>query len=162
MDKTIEILELLAGNCRLEAAQIAAMVDLPAAEVRRIIADLEANHTILSYRTMVNWDRVGKERVVALIEARVTPQRDVGFEAIAKRVGRHQEVKNLYLMSGAYDLAVFVEGRTMKDVANFVATKLAPLDGVTGTTTHFVLQTFKEEGVLLGDGEDDRRLVVSP
>lgn len=157
-----EILELLAGNSRLTTAEIATLVGLPEAEVHRIIAELEDNGTILSYRTLINWDRVFKERVQAFIEVQVSPQRDVGFEAVARRIGRYPEVKNLYLMSGAFDLAVLVEGRTMKDVAHFVATKLAPPEGVKGTTTHFVLQTFKEEGVILGDGEKDRRLVVSP
>jgi len=161
-DKSMEILELLAKNSRLTTDQIATMLELPEAEVERTIAELEANGTILSYRTLVNWDRVDKERVLAFIEVQVTPQREVGFEAIAERVGRYPEVKDLYLMSGAFDLAVLVEGRSMKDVANFVATKLAPLDGVKGTSTHFVLQTFKEEGVILSDGEKNRRLVVSP
>lgn len=162
MGKTMEILELLAKNSRMKTAQIATMLDLPETEVERTIKELEVNRTILGYRTQINWDRVGKERVLALIEVKVTPQREVGFDAVAQRIGRYPEVKNLHLMSGAFDLVVFVEGRTMKDVADFVATKLAPLDGVNATTTHFVLQTFKEEGVLLNDGEDDRRLVVSP
>lgn len=162
MDKSMEILDLLARNSRLSTSQIATMLELSEAEVERAIAELEANGTILSYRTLVNWDRVDKERVLAFIEVKVTPQRDVGFDATAERIGRYPEVKNLYLMSGAFDLAVLVEGRTMKEVANFVATKLAPLDGVNATTTHFVLQTFKEEGVVLTDGEKDRRLVVSP
>lgn len=162
VDKTMEILELLAKDACMTTAQMATMLELPEAEVERTIAELKSSGTILGSRTLVNWDRAGKERVVAFIEVRVNPQREVGFRAVAERVGRHPEVKTLYLMSGTYDLAVMVECRTMKEVANFVSTKLAPLDGVNGTTTHFVLQTFKEEGVILGDGEKDRRLVVSP
>lgn len=161
-DKDLEILELLAKNSRLTSAQIATLLDLTETEVEQTITQLENNGTILSYRTLINWDKVDKERVLAFIEVKVTPQRGVGFEAVAERIGRYPEVKNLYLVSGLFDLAVLVEGRTMKEVANFVATKLAPLEGVTATTTHFVLQTFKEEGVILSDGEKDRRLVVSP
>ncbi|MGQ5711788.1 Lrp/AsnC family transcriptional regulator [Desulforudis sp. DRI-14] len=162
MEDKLQILELLAGDARLTPERIAVMLDRPEAEVRDAVAELEANHTILGYRTMVNWEKVGKERILALIEVRVTPQREVGFQAIAERIGRYPEVKSLYLMSGAFDLAVFIEGKTIQEVAFFVATKLAPLDGVTHTTTHFVLQTFKEGGVILTDGRDDHRLVMSP
>ncbi|KUK40871.1 MAG: Putative transcriptional regulator, AsnC family [Clostridia bacterium 62_21] len=161
-DRSTEILELLASNCRLTADQIAGMLDMDAEEVRRTIAALEAKKIILGYRAMVNWERAGKERVLAFIEIKVQPQRDVGFQAVAERIYRYPEVKTLYLMSGAFDLAALVEGRTMQDVANFVATKLAPIEGVMSTTTHFVMQTYKEEGVVLDEYQKDRRLVVSP
>jgi len=161
-DRSTEILELLASNCRLTADQIASMLDMDAEEVRRTIAALEAKKIILGYRAMVNWERAGKERVLAFIEIKVQPQRDVGFQAVAERIYRYPEVKTLYLMSGAFDLAALVEGRTMQDVANFVATKLAPIEGVMSTTTHFVMQTYKEEGVVLDEYQKDRRLVVSP
>lgn len=161
-DRKLEILELLAENARLTPDKIAVMLGEPEDEVRAAIAELENDHTILAYRTLINWDKVSRSRILALIEVRVAPQRDVGFRATAERIGRFPEVKTLYLMSGAFDLAVLVEGQTMQEVAFFVATKLAPLDGVTSTTSHFVLQPFKKEGVIVEDGEDDHRLVVSP
>ncbi len=160
--KSREILELLAENSRFSSEEMATMLDLSVSEVEEIIAELEENGTILSYRALINWDQVDKEIVLAFIEVQVTPERDVGFEAIAERIGRYPEVKSLYLMSGGFDLSVLVEGRTMKEVSNFVAKKLAPLDGVRSTTTHFIMQKFKEEGVILKDGEKDRRLVVAP
>ncbi|MBO8127910.1 MAG: Lrp/AsnC family transcriptional regulator [Peptococcaceae bacterium] len=138
------------------------MLEMTEEEVKNIITELEANKTIFGYRTLINWDKANKEHVLALIEVKVTPQRDVGFKAVAERIGRYPEVKTLYLMSGAYDLAVFVEGRTMQEISNFVATKLAPLDGVTSTVTHFVMQTYKSEGIILENGEEDHRLVMSP
>ncbi|MBU4534162.1 MAG: Lrp/AsnC family transcriptional regulator [Eubacteriales bacterium] len=162
MDVRMEVLELLAENARLTIEQLATMLDLDEQEARRLVEELEESHTILGYRTLVNWDKVQKERVTALIEVKVTPQRDVGFRAVAERIGRFPEVKSLHLMSGAYDLAVFIEGRTMQEVAFFVATKLAPIDGVMSTTTHFVLQTFKKEGILLEEADGDHRLVMSP
>ncbi|MDP3050137.1 MAG: Lrp/AsnC family transcriptional regulator [Eubacteriales bacterium] len=158
----MEVLELLAENARLTIEQLATMLDLDEQEARRLVEELEESHTILGYRTLVNWDKVQKERVTALIAVKVTPQRDVGFRAVAERIGRFPEVKSLHLMSGAYDLAVFIEGRTMQEVAFFVATKLAPIDGVMSTTTHFVLQTFKKEGILLEEADGDHRLVMSP
>lgn len=162
MNKRQEILELLACNPRLEPKTIATMLEMTEEEVKNIITELEANKTIFGYRTLINWDKANKEHVLALIEVKVTPQRDVGFKAVAERIGRYPEVKTLYLMSGAYDLAVFVEGRTMQEISNFVATKLAPLDGVTSTVTHFVMQTYKSEGIILENGEEDHRLVMSP
>ncbi|MEW5762445.1 MAG: Lrp/AsnC family transcriptional regulator [Bacillota bacterium] len=162
MDRSVEILELLSSNCRLAVEEIAAMLAVPVDEVKRTIAELEAGKVILGYRAMVNWEKVGKERVLAFIEIKVQPQREVGFQAVAERIYRYPQVKTLYLMSGAFDLAALVEGRSMQDVANFVATKLAPIEGVMSTTTHFVMQTYKEEGVVLDEYEKDRRLVVSP
>ncbi len=162
MDLQLKVLELLAENARLTTGQLATMLDMPEDEVAGLVKQLEENHTIIGYRTLVNWEKVGKEKVTALIEVKVTPERDVGFTAIAERIGRFPEVKTLHLMSGTFDLAVFIEGRTMQEVAFFVATKLAPIDGVTSTTTHFVLQTYKKEGILLEDEDGDHRLVMLP
>jgi len=116
----------------------------------------------LKYITLVNWEKVGEEKVSALIEVRLTPQRDVGFDAVAERISRFPEVRSVRLVSGTYDLAVNIEGRSMREVSNFVATKLATIEGVVSTTTHFVLKTYKQDGVIIGDEEEDRRLVVSP
>ncbi|NHM26816.1 Lrp/AsnC family transcriptional regulator [Desulfofundulus sp. TPOSR] len=158
----MELLELLEGNARLTPEEIAVMLQSDPGEVRRVIQELEENKTILKYITLVNWEKAGEEKVSALIEVRITPQRDVGFDAVARRICRFPEVRSVRLMSGAYDLAVFIEGRTMREVSHFVATKLATIEGVISTTTHFVLKTYKQDGVIVDDGEEDRRLMVTP
>ena len=117
---------------------------------------------IVKYHTIINWEKAGVDVVSAIITVRITPQREVGFDAIAERIYRFPEVRNLYLMSGSFDLLVMVEGQTMKEVAHFVSTKLATIDGVISTTSHFVLKKYKEEGVIIEDREKDRRLVVTP
>ncbi|MHB8171156.1 MAG: Lrp/AsnC family transcriptional regulator [Thermincolia bacterium] len=157
-----QILELLEDDSRLTAEQIATMVNMDAAQVRGRIKELEENRTIIKYHTLINWEKAGEEIVTALIEVKVTPQREVGFDAVAERIYRFPEVRSVYLMSGAYDLAVMIEGRTMKEVALFVAMRLATIEYVLSTATHFVLKKYKEEGVILEDKEEDRRLVVSP
>ncbi len=159
---TLELLELLEDNARLTPEEIAVMLQADVGEVRRAIKELEQNKTILKYMTLVNWEKAGEEKVSALIEVRITPQRDVGFDGVARRICRFPEVRSVRLMSGAYDLAVFIEGRTMREVSHFVATKLATIEGVISTTTHFVLKTYKQDGVIIEDTEEDRRLMVSP
>lgn len=159
---TKEILELLQDNAKLTPEEIAVMLDMDAAEVQSIIKELEDKKVILRYMTLVNWEKVGEEKVSALIEVRITPQRDVGFDAVAERIYRFPEVRSMRLMSGTYDLAVFLEGSSMKEISHFVSTKLATVEGVVSTTTHFVLKTYKQDGVILEDGEEDRRLMISP
>lgn len=161
-DKTRQILELLEDNARLTAKEIAVMLDMEVADVQAVIRELEDKKVILKYMTLVNHEKLGEEKVSALIEVRITPQRDVGFDGVAERVYRFPEVRSMRLMSGTYDLAVFVEGRTMKEISHFVSTKLATIEGVISTTTHFVLKTYKQDGVILEDGEEDRRLMISP
>ncbi|MQL52676.1 winged helix-turn-helix transcriptional regulator [Desulfofundulus thermobenzoicus] len=161
-DAVKEILEILENNSRLKPEEIAVMLNLDAGKVRETIAALEENKTILKYMTLVNWEKVGEEKVSALIEVRITPQRDVGFDGVAERIYRYPEVRSVRLMSGAYDLAVFIEGRTMREVSHFVATRLATIEGVISTTTHFVLKTYKQDGVIVEDGEENRRLKVTP
>jgi DNA-binding Lrp family transcriptional regulator len=161
-DLTREILELLEDNARLTPEEIAVMLDVEANVVRQVIREMEDKKVILGYITLVNWEKVGEEKVSALIEVRITPQRDVGFDAVAERIYRFPEVRSMRLMSGTYDLAVFLEGRSMKEISNFVSTKLATIEGVVSTTTHFVLKTYKQDGVIMEDGEEDRRLVISP
>ncbi len=163
MDNTTrEILELLEDNAKLTPDEIAVMLNIDAAEVRGMIKELENQKAILSYMTLINWEKMGEEKVSALIEVRITPQRDVGFDAVAERIYRFPEVRSMRLMSGTYDLAVFLEGRSMKEVSHFVSTKLATIEGVVSTTTHFVLKTYKQDGVIMEDGEEDRRLMISP
>lgn len=157
-----EILEIIESDPRLTHSQIAAMLDLEEKDVARQIKELEERKIILGYFTLVNWDRVGEERVSALIEVKITPQRDVGFDAVAERIYRFPEVKSVRLMSGAYDLAVMIEGHTMKQVAFFVSQKLATIDGVQSTATHFVLKTYKHHGTIVEDGEEDRRQMIVP
>ncbi|MHB1041991.1 MAG: Lrp/AsnC family transcriptional regulator [Eubacteriales bacterium] len=157
-----EILEIIESDPCLTHSQIAAMLDMEEEEVARQIKELEEKKIILGYFTLVNWDRVGEERVSALIEVKITPQRDVGFDAVAERIYRFPEVKSVRLMSGAYDLAVMIEGHTMKQVAFFVSQKLATIDGVQSTATHFVLKTYKHHGAIVEDGEEDRRQMIVP
>jgi DNA-binding Lrp family transcriptional regulator len=129
-------------------------------EVAAAIADMERKGVILRYSPVINWDKTARERVEAMIEVRVTPQRDQGFDAIAERIYRFDEVKSVYLMSGAYDLLLLVEAPTLKELAFFVHTKLSTLETVTGTATHFVLKRYKSEGIIFEDGKEDKRLVV--
>lgn len=158
----LEILELLQNNSRLTAQQIAVMTGREEEEVRKIVEKLEADKTIIKYFTLINWEKAGVEKVSALIEVKMTPQRDVGFDSVAERIYRFPEVKTVHLMSGAYDLAVLVEGVTMKEVALFVATKLATIENVLSTATHFVLKTYKQDGFVFEDRETDKRLVIMP
>ncbi|MDT8900220.1 Lrp/AsnC family transcriptional regulator [Anaeroselena agilis] len=157
-----ELLELLEKDHTLTVAQLAVMLDKPQDEIAALIKQFEADKTIVKYQTIVNWEKAGADRVTAIIEVRITPQREVGFDAIAERIYRFPEVRSLYLMSGAYDLLVIVEAKTLKEAAQFVSTKLSTIEGVISTTTHFMLKQYKEAGVILEDEEEDRRLVVSP
>lgn len=158
----LEILEILQSNSRLTPSQIAVMTGRDEEEVRAIIEKLEKDKTIIKYFTLINWEKAGVEKVSALIEVKITPQRDVGFDAVAERIYRFPEVQSVHLMSGSYDLAVFVEGVTMKEVALFVATKLATVEHVMSTATHFVLKTYKQDGFIFEDRETDKRLVITP
>jgi len=160
--KKEEILELLESNAKLTVEEIAIMLNADTETVREEIRNMEGNKTILKYMTLINWEKAGEEKVDAMIEVRITPQRDTGYDTVAERIYRFPEVRSVRLMSGTYDLAVFVEGKTMKQVANFVSTKLATIEGVVSTTSHFVLKTYKQDGVIIDDEEEDRRLVISP
>jgi DNA-binding Lrp family transcriptional regulator len=157
-----ELLELLEKDYTLTTAQLAVMLDMPEDEVAALIKEYEAEKIIVKYHTIVNWEKAGTDRVTAIIEVCITPQREVGFDSIAERIYRFPEVRSLYLMSGAYDLLAIIEGKNLKEVAQFVTTKLSTIEGVIGTTTHFQLKQYKEAGVILEDGEEDRRLAVSP
>jgi len=155
-----EILSLIEKNAKLSVEQVAAMTGFGVDEISRVIKEAEENHTIVKYKTLINWDKVGNGCVWALIEVKVIPQREVGFDAIAERISKFDEARTVYLMSGTYDLAVIVEGRTMQEVAEFVTRKLAPIEGVAGTTSHFVLHKFKEDGVLMEKRDEGKRQAV--
>lgn len=157
-----ELLELLEKDHTLTAAQMAVMLGRPEAEIAALKKKYEAEKVIVKYQTIINWEKAGADRVTANIGVRITPQREVGFNAIAERIYRFPEVRSLYLMSGSYDLMATIEGKSLKDVAQFVTTKLSTIEGVIGTTTHFILKQYKEAGVILEDEEEDRRLAVSP
>ncbi|MDO8687795.1 MAG: Lrp/AsnC family transcriptional regulator [Dehalococcoidales bacterium] len=155
-----EILKILEEDARTTVKQIATMTGLSSAEVSKQIKQAEKDRTILKYRTMINWEKVGEEQVMALIEVRVAPQRDVGFDSIAERIYRFPQARTVYLLSGTYDLFVLVVGKTMREVAEFVSRKLAPLEGVQGTVTHFVLKRCKEDGEIIEDKEEVKRQQV--
>ncbi|MDN5317934.1 MAG: hypothetical protein PWR08_2059 [Thermoanaerobacterium sp.] len=162
MSKKMDIIELLNENSRLTDKQISIITGLSEDEVKDIIKNLEEEKVILKYSTLVNWEKTEKEVVRALIDVRITPQQGQGFNAIAERIGQYEEVKSVSLISGGYDLSVEVEGKTMKEIAIFVAERLAPIDGVLSTTTHFILKRYKQDGVFFTDGPEDNRLVVTP
>ena len=156
----MELLNLLQQDCRLPLEKLAIMAGKTMEEVADAIAGMEKRGVILRYSPVVNWDKTDKERVEAMIEVRVTPQRDQGFDAVAKRIYRFDEVKTVYLMSGAYDLLLLVEAHSLKELAYFVSTKLSTLETVTGTATHFVLKRYKSEGIIFESEKDDQRLAV--
>lgn len=151
------ILAYLEKDARMTPADIATMLGANEEEVKKIIEECEAEGTILGYRTVVNWEKTGKSGVVALIELKTVPQRDKGFDSVAERICNFPEVKSVALMSGGFDLAITVECATMREVAFFVAEKLATIEGVTATATHFELQIYKENGVVYGTEKTDKR-----
>ncbi len=155
------ILEVLEKNARLSSAQIGAMVGLDAAEVDHLIEDAERAGIIRGYKAVIDWDKTDRELCSARIEIKVTPKSGIGFEEIARRIAQFEEVETVYLMSGGYDLALTVSGRGFKDVALFVAERLAPLESVESTSTHFVLRKYKERGVMVSDEEGDEREAVT-
>jgi DNA-binding Lrp family transcriptional regulator len=157
-----ELLKILQGNALESRADIARMLGLPVDEVSARIADYEKRGVIRGYQAVLNEDRLDLAKVTAVIEVKVTPQREGGFDTIAQRLSRFPEVKSAYLMSGTYDLLLFVEGRTLQEVAAFVSERLAPLEGVISTSTHFMLKTYKRLGVLMHSETADERLSVSP
>jgi len=155
----MHILEILTDDARTSVGQIAAMLGLSEDAVQAAIAGLEEQRIILKYPALINWEKVDVEEVEALIEVRVTPERDHGFDAIAEQIYRFEEVRNVYLMSGGYDLLVMLKSSSLKKLALFVAQKLSTIDGVLSTATHFVLKRYKSEG---DEKTEDRRLKVSP
>ena len=159
MEEILNILDKEKGN--VSRAKIAQMLGMEEKEVADRIEKMEKENVIVGYKTIVNWDKTVKDVVVALIELRITPQRGEGFDKVAERIYKYPQVKSLYLMSGAYDLAVTIEGKSMKEVALFVAQKLAPMDSIISTATHFVLKKYKEEGIVFEDDEKDTRQVIT-
>ena len=157
-----ELLKLLRDDASLTPAQIAGRLNLAEVEVGTKIKELETNGVILGYRTVINEEKLEVDIVRAVIEVKITPEREGGFDRQATRIARFDEVRSCYLMSGGYDLMVVVEGTDLKSVSAFVSEKLATIQGVISTVTHFMLKPYKEQGVLMGGEFSDEKMVVSP
>ena len=152
-----KILELLEKNAKLSVKEIAEELDIKEKEALQLVGELEADHVICGYSAIINWDKITEEKCNALIEVKVTPQRGTGFDRIADRISRFDEVDSIYLISGGYDFMVIINGKSMKEVSSFVFNKLATIDYVQSTATHFVLKKYKDHGVLLEDKKIDKR-----
>ena len=157
MDKLLQLLE---RDCTLTHEELAAMTGMTAEEVGKAVRQYEQDRILLGYRAVVDWDQTDRETVTALIEVKVTPQRGEGFDRIAQRIYQYEEVESLYLMSGAFDLTVIISGRTLKEVAHFVGEKLATIEDVTGTATHFILHKYKENHLIFEKREEQQERFV--
>ena len=151
------LLELLEQDCTQSPAQLAAQAGMTEAEAKDELRRLEEEGVILAYQAVIDWDRVKRENVTALIEVKVTPQSLAGFDRIAERIYQYDEVESMYLMSGSFDLTVIISGRSLREVAQFVGERLAPLEGVTGTATHFILKKYKEKHLIFRPQEPQER-----
>jgi DNA-binding Lrp family transcriptional regulator len=161
-NKPDEILTILARDARTTVEQMSKMTGRPAEEIKNAIAEYERTGVIKRYKTIIDWEKTGVENVIAFIDVKVTPARDVGFDAVARRIYRFPEVKSVWLVSGDRDLRVVVEGLNIRKLGEFVAEKLSTIDGVTETNTHFLLKRYKEDDDIFMDAEEDTRLVVTP
>ena len=157
-----KILAVMEKNSRIDIRDLAVLLGESEVSVANEIAQMEKEHIICGYHTLINWDNTSDEKVVALIEVKVTPQRGMGFDKIAERIYQYNEVNAVYLMSGAYDFTVFIEGRTMREVALFVSEKLSTLESVLSTATHFVLKKYKDHGTVLVQEDQDERMLITP
>ncbi|NLC19911.1 MAG: Lrp/AsnC family transcriptional regulator [Clostridiales bacterium] len=157
-----QILKAIDKNSKISAADLAIMLGSTEEEVKAVIKELEDEKIICGYPTLINWEKIQCERVTALIEVKVTPQRGLGFDKIAERIYKFDEVQSVYLMSGGFDLTVILEGKTMREVANFVSEKLAPMEAILSTATHFVLKKYKEHGLPLVQTKTDERMLITP
>lgn len=155
-----KILKILEEDSRTTPKQIAAMLAISSEEVVSIVKKAEEEGKILKYKTLINWDKVNNEHVWALIEVQVSPQRDTGYDAIAEKIYRFPQARSVYLMSGAYDLAVLVMGKSMHEIADFVGQKLSPIEGVRAAATHFIMKRYKEDGVIMNGPEEVKRQPV--
>jgi len=157
-----ELLSIIEKNSRIDLKELAIMLGVEEIEVANELAALEAEGIICGYHTLVNWEKTSIEKVNALIEVRVTPQRGKGFDHIAERIYKYPEVKAVYLISGGYDLLVTLEEKSLKEIAGFVSEKLSGLDSVISTATHFILKKYKDHGTILSKPDEDKREVVTP
>ncbi|HWD20587.1 MAG TPA: Lrp/AsnC family transcriptional regulator [Verrucomicrobiae bacterium] len=156
------LLKCLQENAAVTAGHLARMLNLPEAEIAARIKAYEADQTILGYHAVLNEEKLGIDAVRAVIEVKITPERGGGFDRLAERIAKYDEVRSCYLMSGGYDLLVVVEGKNLRNVAQFVSEKLATVQGVISTATHFMLKPYKEQGILVTREKNEERLAVSP
>ena len=157
-----ELLRIIEKNSRIDTKELAVLLGVTEDTVAAELKALENDGTICGYHTMVNWDNMSTEKVTALIEVKVTPQRGQGFDNIAERIYNYPEVESVYLLAGGYDLMVILEGKTIREVSGFVSEKLSALETVTGTATHFILKKYKDHGTILGKKKEDSREIVTP
>ena len=157
-----KILAVMEKNSRIDIRDLAILLGESEIAVANEIAEMEKEHIICGYHTMINWDKTSDEKVTALIEVKVTPQRGMGFEKLAERIYQYSEVNSMYLMSGAYDFTVILEGKTMREVAQFVSEKLATMNYVLSTATHFILKKYKDHGTVMCEKPEDERMLITP
>ena len=157
-----KLLELLEQDCTMPISALAAAAGVTEAEAKAAVKQYEDDRTILGYQAIVDWDRVRRETVTALIEVNVTPQSIDGFDRIAERIYQYPEVQSVYLMSGGYDLMIILEGKTLREVSSFVSEKLSALESVISTATHFILKKYKDHGTVLSRKKEDERQMITP
>jgi DNA-binding Lrp family transcriptional regulator len=156
-----KILSIIEKNSRIDLNELAVLLGEPVEAIEKEIRDMEKENIICGYHTLINWDSTNEEKVTALIEVKVTPQRGLGFDKIAERIYNFSEVNAVYLMSGGFDFTVFIEGRTMKEVAMFVSDKLAPMEAIQSCATHFVLKKYKDHGTVISENKKDERMPIT-
>ena len=156
-----KILTFIENNSRIELKDLAVMLGSSETEVANEIADMEKEGIICGYHTLIDWDKTSEEKVTALIEVKVTPQRGLGFDKVAERIYNYPEVTSVYLISGGFDFLVMLEGKTMRDVAQFVSDKLSPMDSVLSTATHFILKKYKDHGSIMAHESKDERMLMT-
>lgn len=156
------ILSYIEKNSRIDLHDLAALLGQDEADVMNCLEKMEEEHIICGYHTLINWDKVGIEKVTALIEVRVTPQRGMGFDKIAERIYHYPEVNAVYLISGGFDFMVILEGKTLREISEFVSAKLSPLESILSTKTNFVLKKYKDHGTVMQDGHKDEREFILP
>lgn len=157
-----ELLKIIEKNSRIDMKELAVILGVEEIDIANELAALESEGIICGYHTMINWERTSLDKVNALIEVRITPQRGQGFDHLAERIYRYQEVQSVYLISGGYDLLISLEGKSLREISNFVSDKLSTLDGVLSTATHFVLKKYKDHGTILTNKIEDERELITP
>lgn len=157
-----KILNIIEKNCRIEVKELAAMLGVTEVDIMNEMEQMEKEGVICGYHTLIDWEKTSVDKVNALIEVRVTPQRGRGFDSIAERIYNYPEVNSVYLISGGYDLLISLEGKSLKEISNFVSDKLSALDSVLSTATHFILKKYKDHGTILAKKEVDERMQVTP
>lgn len=157
-----ELLTIIEKNSRIDLKELAVILGVQEVDVVNELAALEAEGVICGYHTLIDWEKTSNEKVSALIEVRVTPQRGQGFDNVAERIYRYPEVRSVYLMSGGYDLMVILEGKTLREVSSFVSDKLSTLDTVLSTATHFILKKYKDHGTVISRVQEDEREMITP